>query len=408
MLERHDWDLEVAVQEQLNMNEGRPSVYALTDQSATSPPPTVVVSDSLVQHVFFSPPSAWGGKFGYLVSFVFQFCYNTFTSVLKFAYSLIWNDTRRKVTDPVGDVLRFVQHFNVTYGTEHPVMYQGSYGQALNDSKRELRFLLIYLHKDANQDADNFCRECLTNREVINYINCHMLFWACNVSSEEGARVSSTLRASTFPFMAVIVLRESRMTLVGRLEGPVNSAELLTRLRAVVIANEACLDTARSERIERNLTQTIRREQDAAYLESLRADQEKERRRCEEEEKRKREETLQRELMLQEQLKKEAIQKAKIDLASDIPVEPEQTDPEALRIVFKMPSGERIERRFLKSNTLKDVFNFVFCHPSSPDSFEIVTNFPKRVLQCSSEAGRTLTDAGLGRSEVLFVYDLDA
>ena len=30
--------------------------------------------------------------------------------------------------------------------------------QALNDAKRELRFLLVYLHGNDHQDTENFCR----------------------------------------------------------------------------------------------------------------------------------------------------------------------------------------------------------------------------------------------------------
>ena len=33
------------------------------------------------------------------------------------------------VTDPVGDVTRFIRNFNDKYGTEHPTFYQGSYSQ---------------------------------------------------------------------------------------------------------------------------------------------------------------------------------------------------------------------------------------------------------------------------------------
>jgi FAS-associated factor 2 len=51
---------------------------------------------------------------------------------------------------------------------------------------------------------------------VVSYINSEMLFWACNTQSEEGNRVGQTLRASSFPFLALIVLREARMTIVGR------------------------------------------------------------------------------------------------------------------------------------------------------------------------------------------------
>jgi FAS-associated factor 2 len=58
------------------------------------------------------------------------------------------------------------------------------------------------------------------------------------------------------------------------------------------------------------------------------------------------------------------------------------------------------------------VFYYVFCHPASPDTFEIATNFPKRVLNCAPQGDgshiQTLKEAGLRCREVLFVYDLEA
>lgn len=54
--------------------------------------------------------------------------------------------------------MRFVDQFEENYGPNHPVFYQGSYGQALNDAKQELRFLLVYLHQDNNKNCNNFCR----------------------------------------------------------------------------------------------------------------------------------------------------------------------------------------------------------------------------------------------------------
>jgi FAS-associated factor 2 len=58
-------------------------------------------------------------------------------------------------------------------------------------------------------------------------------------------------------------------------------------------------------RVERNFNQTLRQQQDQAYLESLRADQEKERRRCEDRERREGEARQQRERELEEQYHKE-------------------------------------------------------------------------------------------------------
>lgn len=43
-------------------------------------------------------------------------------------------------------------------------------------------------------------------------------------------------------------------------------------------------------------------------------------------------------------------------MASLVPSEPQTTDPESITVVFKLPNGTRIERRFLKSNSLKVYF----------------------------------------------------
>lgn len=61
-------------------------------------------------------------------------------------------------SDPVEDVISFIRSYEERYGSSHPVFYQGSYSQALSDAKQELRFLLVYLHKDEAQNIDQWCR----------------------------------------------------------------------------------------------------------------------------------------------------------------------------------------------------------------------------------------------------------
>ncbi|KAJ6649074.1 FAS-associated factor 2-B [Pseudolycoriella hygida] len=46
VLIRHQWDLEVAIQEQLNIREGRPSMYAANDRAPQ------VINDRFLQHIF--------------------------------------------------------------------------------------------------------------------------------------------------------------------------------------------------------------------------------------------------------------------------------------------------------------------------------------------------------------------
>lgn len=158
VLQRHSWDIEVAVQDQLNIREGRPSMFAV---SARSPN---VVADSLAQQYFLPRPREdehGGGVIGffrYVVNLVFKVCYSTFATVLNFTLQLIRPDPRRLLTDPLGDVLAFVNTFEEKYSPEHPVFYQGTYAQAVNDAKQELRFLLVFLHNDTEPDSEIFCR----------------------------------------------------------------------------------------------------------------------------------------------------------------------------------------------------------------------------------------------------------
>lgn len=60
--------------------------------------------------------------------------------------------------------------------------------------------------------------------------------------------MSQALRENTYPFLAVIVLRDNRMTVVARLEGPTEPEVLIRRLRLIMNDNEASLIAARLER----------------------------------------------------------------------------------------------------------------------------------------------------------------
>lgn len=270
------------------------------------------------------------------------------------------------MTDPLADVMKFIQDYNIKYPA-HPVFYQGTYAQALNDAKRELKFLLIYLHSEISSptvhtgqqritETVSFCRNTLSNRDVIEYINRNMLFWACDVSSPEGYRVSHSINARQHPILVIIGLRDNKMTVMGRMEGDCTPDELLARMRRVVGDNERWLNTARNERLERSMTQTLRAQQDVAYEESLKADREKERKRqMERDEQKKIEKELQ-EAVDAEERRRDLKERLKLELVQTVPSEPDEESPNAISIVFKLPNGMRITRRFKKSDSLNVSF----------------------------------------------------
>ncbi|KAJ8247165.1 hypothetical protein GJAV_G00259500 [Gymnothorax javanicus] len=407
-LEQHNWNIEAAVQDRLNEQEGVPSVF--------NPPPTRPLQVNTADHRVYSyivsrtQPTGWLGWSYYLIMLPFRFTYYTLLDIFRFALSFIRPDPRGRVTDPVGDVVSFIHNFEEKYGRSHPVFYQGTYSQALNDAKRELRFLLVYLHGDDHQDTDDFCRNTLCREEVLTFINTRMLFWACSTSKPEGYRVSQALRENAYPFLAVILLKDRKMTVVGRLEGLIQPEDLINQLNFIMEANQPFLTSERLEREERNQTQVLRQQQDEAYLESLRADQEKERRRRAEQEQRRQEEELERQCALAEERRRRTLQEEKERKSESLPPEPPLGDPDAVKIVFKLPNDSRVERRFLFTQSLTVIHDFLFSLKETPEKFQIVTNFPRRVLPCLPTVEQphppTLKEAGLSRSEVLFVQDL--
>ncbi|KAJ3646370.1 hypothetical protein Zmor_023960 [Zophobas morio] len=410
VLQRHQWNLEVAVQEQLNIREGRPSIYA------TESRPPAVINDLLGQHIYYSMPrdGGGGGVLGFakaLFNFFYNICYSTILALFQIGRRMIRYEPERP-TDPLDDVLGFIRLYQEKYTDNHPVFYQGTFSQALNDAKRELRFLLVYLHKEDHNDAELFCRETLSHPEIIQYINARFIFWACSQTTHEGRRAQSTIKAGSAPFLGVLVLRDNSMTVVGRMEGYCDPTLLLQRLNTVVSDFEISLVQTRADRYEASLNRSLRAHQDEAFLESLRADQEKERRKEEERLAREAELRREEEEARAEEERRQSIAREKIESVDKVPDEPDSQHPDAVHVVFKLPCGSRIERRFLKTHSLEAVFYFVFCHPNSPDSFEITTNFPKRVLKCKPEIPYervlTLEEAGLKNREVLFVNDLDA
>lgn len=73
--------------------------------------------------------------------------------------------------------------------------------------------------------------------------------------------VFQALKESTYPFLAVIVLRQNKMMVVGRMEGFVDNGSLLPWLEKTIRDNEAFIVAARVEREERAINQNIRQEQ---------------------------------------------------------------------------------------------------------------------------------------------------
>jgi FAS-associated factor 2 len=142
---------------------------------------------------------------------------------------------------------------------------------------------MVYLHQNDNKDCNTFATDTMTNPDLVEFLNNSVLFWSCSKNLPEGYKVFNALKAKRCPFLGVIVYKNSRMTLVSKIEGPISPAELMLQLSGLIAEHEHDLIAARHDKEQRSQTQLLRKQQDEAYLESLNADREKQRKKQEEE-----------------------------------------------------------------------------------------------------------------------------
>lgn len=347
----------------------------------------------------------------FFVAFPFKLIFSTLVDIAHAFWSFFFDSTALPVDyDPLANIAEFVIQYNTTFGTDHADFYQGSYSQAVNEAKRQLKFLVVYLHQNDNADCDTFARQTMTSPDLIQFLQNNAVFWACSKNLPEGKKVFNALKAKRCPFLGVIVYKRARMTLVSKIEGPVSAAELLLQLNAIFSENEAELVVARQEKEERNETQLIRQMQDQAYEESLKMDREKARLKREKEEAKAEEERLEKERIEREIANENEIENKRQRIRSKLAesIEPDASHPESIKVLIKLPTGSRHQRIFKKSEPVRNLYNFVYANEECPRNFEIASNFPHRVVECTEESEQTFEESGINQSMLLFVNDLDA
>jgi len=336
-----------------------------------------------------------------------SFTYHVATDLFYFIARLIWPSLGRVATDPLDDVLKFKREYEETFGSVHPTFYLGSYSQVLSDAKKELKFLLVYLHHTDHRDTQKFCREVFNHPGFTEYINGNMLCWSCDVQTNEGYKVSRAMRENGYPFLAIACLRDNQMTVVWRIQGMMGVDELIANIARVIDENETTLIAARAERNERSLNQVLRNEQDAAYLESLAEDAKKE----------KEKEKIIEQSKIEEQLRidKENEKIRKIKELEDkrrkareyfeSSVEPSSTDVGSIQIRIKLPTGKLLQRYFLKTDLLNTLYNFVISYDESPAEFLLSTSFPKQTFPLLNNENKTLEDVKITVNTAMFVQN---
>ena len=106
-------------------------------------------------------------------------------------------------------------------------------------------------------------------------------------------------------------------------------------------------------RLRRRADQALREAQDEAFEASLAADRAKQRDREAEEERVRREQEREREREKEEARKVREFAEQRSESVGRLPIEPESGDPDTLHVILRLPSGQRLERRFSTHDSLQ-------------------------------------------------------
>jgi FAS-associated factor 2 len=313
------------------------------------------------------------------------------------------------------------------YGPNELPFHDGGYASAFDLAKKDLKFLLVVLTSPEHDLTAPFIRDTLLAPDVVRFLRDpanNTILWAGSVSDSEAYSVSTALTCTKFPFSALIVhtpaVSSSAMGIAARLSGPISPSQYLSKLRAAMSTHNEALSRIRAQRAEQTATRTLRQQQDSAYERSLATDRARA-------QKKKEDAAAQAAAEKSALAAQEAAARYAENLAqwrrwraSTLIPEPSADDKDAVRISIRLPSAERVVRRFEPSVGIEELYAFVECHDTiqagdvhvvvekphnfSPTySFQLVSPMPRAVY--AVEAGGTVRDV-VGRSGNLIVETL--
>ena len=287
------------------------------------------------------------------------------------------NSSVRRPLKPRDGAARFIREFEEQYGSSQLPFLETGYAQALDQAKRDLKYLLVILLSPEHDDTAGYVHDTLLAADVAAFLRDagnNVLLWGGTVQDPEAYQIADAFGASKFPFAALISntppgtnssrsypASSSGMSIIAPLTGLMPPSKFLSKIRRAIESHAPELNRLRNERAERDATRSIRDQQDSAYERSLARDRERAKQKREEEDNRKREEEESRRL---EDRRERAIQDKrmwKLWRAARLQAEPAPDDKNAVRVSVRMPDGERLIRRFDGELDVEEIYAFVDC-----------------------------------------------
>lgn len=427
ILAAHGWDLELAISS-FTSTSNPPTDTPRNDhnlQSSQSEPPPPPPPPGLAWKLIKLPVSVISGSLG-LVSGAIGLGLWAAGGVLSYSLGFMGLGSSSaassssasaplvSVSAATSEALDFVAAFERDYGATRPNFVSEGFMDALQRSRNSFKLLFVYLHSPDHPDTPSFCQRTLCSDAFVDFVNQNFVCWGGSIRASEGFKMSNSLKASRFPFCALVMAATNqRIALLQQVEGPKSLEELLATLQRVLDESSPVLVAARLDAEERRNNVRLREEQDAAYRAALEADQARERQKREEEErlareaaeaerKRKEEEEARERAEREAAEKQAALAKLRQEKAQSLGEEPEK-GPNVTQVLVRFPNGVRKERRFNSTVTIQSLYDYVDSLGNlDAESYSLVSNFP-RVVYGQEKLTLSLKEAGLHPQASLFV-----
>ncbi|KAK1339998.1 hypothetical protein QTO34_018562 [Cnephaeus nilssonii] len=298
-------------------------------------------------------------------------------------------------------LLQFTAEFSSRYGDCHPVFFIGSLEAAFQEAfyvkARDRKLLAIYLHHDESVLTNVFCSQMLCAESIVSYLSQNFITWAWDLTKDAnrarfltmcnrhfGSVVAQTIRTQKtdqFPLFLIIMGKRSSNEVLNVIQGNTTVDELMMRLMAAMEIFTAQQQEDIKDEDEREARENVKREQDEAYRLSLEADRAKR----EAHEREMAEQSRLEQIRKEQEEEREAI---RLSLEQALPPEPKEDAEPVSKLRIRTPSGEFLERRFLASNKLQIVFDFVTSKGFPWNEFKLLSTFPRRDVSSYAFLGK--------------------
>lgn len=123
--------------------------------------------------------------------------------------------TRPVSLNPRRDTLKFIDDYDLNYRPIHPTFHPDSYQSAVALAFSSSKFLLIYLHSPMHDDTNRFCRQVFCSQQLTTLADQYMITWGGKIWDPEAYDLSCQLKATSYPFIALLVCQNDRMVQVA-------------------------------------------------------------------------------------------------------------------------------------------------------------------------------------------------